>query len=304
MGHVLGLDGGGTKTDVVVADHNGTVIARLHGEGLDPTQGEHWEAMLAATAEQAGPVKAAVLGLPFHSEIAAVSARQSAIAARLFGVDSCVVNDVAVAFEGAFAGGDGVLLLAGTGSMAWSRGPLGVHRVGGWGDAFGDEGSAYWIGREALARISQELDGRSPTSGFATVLLGRMGIAAGDLIGWTYRVKNPRTGIAGLAATVSDLAQGGSAEAVAIMAAASDCLALHGLTAMRLCGTARPAAWSFAGGVFNDTSLRDGLTAAMGCAPTPPVLPPVGGAVLMAAKAAGWDTGPDVIARLAAGLTK
>ncbi len=102
-----------------------------------------------------GPVDAAVLGLPYFSEVPAISARQSAVAVAALGAGACVMNDVAVAFEGALGGDEGVLVLAGTGSMGWARGPAGVVRVGGWGDVFGDEGSAFWIGREALALVSR-----------------------------------------------------------------------------------------------------------------------------------------------------
>lgn len=301
MEHVLGLDGGGTKTDLAVIDCAGSVISRRQMQGLDPTKGPEWEAVLAGIATTVGPVTTAVLGLPFHGEVAQISARQTEIATSLFGASACVMNDVAVAFDGAFAGADGVLVLAGTGSMAWSRGPLGVHRVGGWGECFGDEGSAFWIGREALRQISQQLDGRRPRTTFADAMLSRIGIGANDLIGWTYGLANKRALIAALAVTVSALARAGDADAAALMTKAASHLSHLGLTAQRLCGLA--LGWSFAGGVMNDAVVRDGLTKAMGAAPVAPILPPVGGAVLAAARAAGWETGDDFIARLKVGLT-
>lgn len=301
MDRILGLDGGGTKTEAVVVDRAGHVVARKRTEGLDPTVGLGWEATLADIAAALGPVSVAVLGLPYHAEIVAVSARQSALAVALFGPRSTVVNDVAVAFAGALAGADGVLILAGTGSMAWARGPLGVHRVGGWGEVFGDEGSAYWIGRAALARISHQLDGRLTDSGFARAMLAQMGIGTDELIRWTYGQDNPRVAIAGLAAVVSTLAQGGSADAMELMTDAAQQLARLGQTAAGLAGA--PPGWSFAGGVMRDQTVLSELTKAMGCAPTAPALPPVGGAVLLAAKAAGWDPGPDFIARLMTELT-
>jgi glucosamine kinase len=171
MDHVLGLDSGGTKTLAVVADRSGRVVAAANGEGLDPTAHDQWQARLAAMIAPFGPVVAATLGLPFHGEIAEISAQQQAVAKSLVGEQAQVVNDVAVAFEGALAGQDGILILAGTGSMAWARGRHGTVRVGGWGDAFGDEGSAYWIGREALGLVSQHLDGRADSPAFADGIL-------------------------------------------------------------------------------------------------------------------------------------
>ena len=299
---VLGLDSGGSKTEAVVINRAGRVLAHARAEGLDPTTGEGWQVRLGSLAGELGPVSGAVLGLPCHGEIAAVSALQRSVVADLFGRQALVMNDVAVAFNGAFAGAEWVLVLAGTGSMAWARGPLGVHRVGGWGHLFGDEGSAHWIGRAALELTSQQLDGRKPPASFAHRLLREMDVAAEDLLGWTYG-KNTRAEVASVAALVSRLAQAGVDEATDLMSKAAIHLALAGRTAGRLAGLEPPLRWSFAGGVMQDATVMVGLKAAMG-PPLPPVLPPVGGAALAAAKAAGWDTGPEFIATLQTELSK
>lgn len=302
MDRILGLDSGGSKTDAVVINPAGQVLARARSEGLDPTAGTDWQTRLALLAAELGPVSGAVLGLPCHGEIAAVSARQVAVVADLFGPQAVVMNDVAVAFHGALAGEAGVLVLAGTGSMTWARGPSGTHRVGGWGHLFGDEGSAHWIGRAALALASQHLDGRKPPSGFAHGLLREMGVAAEDLLGWTYG-QDTRAGLASVAALVSRLADAGMIEAVALMTEAAGHLALAAQTAARLAGLDAPLRWSFAGGVMQDATLMAGLMVALG-PPARPVLPPVGGAALAAAKAAGWAIGPEFIAILQTELTK
>lgn len=300
LGLVLGLDGGGTKTVAVLVDSSGTVVARRDEGGLDPTAGTGWEERLHHLAVCLGTVEAAALGLPYHDEIPGVSARQDALARELFGPRSIAVNDVAVAFEGAFAGDDGVLVLAGTGSMAWARGPGGTYRVGGWGDVFGDEGSAHWIGREALGVVSRHLDGRRPALAFAEALLAGMGVAPGGLIAWAYEGPGQRAAVAGVAALVSTLAEAGDPKARALMARAGGHLADLGLTAARLSGGAAP--WSVAGGAMADPTLRGALERAMGSAPACPRLPPVGGAVLLAARAAGWTTGEAFARRLALSL--
>src|SRR5262249_40861561 len=62
-----------------------------------------------------------------------------------------VESDAVVAYAGAIGLMPGVLLIAGTGSIAIGRKPDGsMLRVGGWGPHFGDEGSGFWIGREAV----------------------------------------------------------------------------------------------------------------------------------------------------------
>lgn len=302
MDRVLGIDGGGTKTEAVVVDGSGTVLWRDRTGGLDPLAGPDWEARLAVLAQAAGPVVQAAVGLPCFGEIEAVTRRQEAVVATVFGASAKAFNDVELAFEGALAGQDGVLVLAGTGSMAWGRGPLGVHRVGGWGDVFGDEGSAFWIGREALSRASRELDGRHADSGFATALLAGLGIGGRDLMAWVHALEQPRSGIAAVAALVSDLARGGNRDAVALLTEAGQLLANQGRTAARLCGTG--ARWSFAGGVLADPVVRAVLAERMGGSPQAPVLPPVGGAVLVAARAAGWRTGAAFIQRLGDGTRR
>ncbi len=295
-GRVMGLDSGGTKTVAAVADPSGTVVALAFGAGLDPTEGRDWEERLAAIVTPLAPVDAAVLGLPFHGEMPAVSARQAVVAHALLGRETLVLNDVAVAFEGALAGDQGVLILAGTGSMAWARGRNGSTRSGGWGGTFGDEGSAYWIGREALALVSMHLDGRTSCAAFAEGLLAALGIGPDDLIAWAYADANSRAKIASVARHVSALATDPAAQALLTRAAAH--LTSLGQAAARTSGATHPLRWSYAGGAFNDACLRQAVTAQMGSAPIPPRLPPVGGAILVAARNAGWPVDAGFIQRL------
>ena len=300
---VLGLDGGGTKTVVAVAAPTGQVIAVAQGPGLDPTAGDGWEARLTALLLPFAPVDAALLGLPYFSEVPAISARQTSIARAALGRGAEVVNDVAVAYEGAMGGADGVLLLSGTGSMAWARGPAGVVRCGGWGDVFGDEGSAFWIGRAALTRVSRHLDGRQPAPGLTPAVLAALGITGAELIDWTYSQTQPRAAIAALSRTVDSLAAH-DADAARILDQAAAELVDLARAACRISGQGPTVAWSYAGGVFASDHLRARVTAAMGALPLAPRLPPVGGAVLAAARRVGWVTDAAFITTLAASLAE
>ena len=302
MDRVLGLDSGGTKTIAAVAERSGSVVWMATGAGLDPISDPGWEGSLAGLLAPVGVVAAATFGLPFHTEIAEISARQSEVAAALVSGRVSVLNDVAVAFEGAFCGQDGVLVLAGTGSMAWAQGPKGTVRTGGWGDAFGDEGSAFWIGRAALACVSRSLDGRSPAPAFAEALLAHLGISAEQLIGWTYRGSGLRVQVASVARHVSALATAQDGVALGLMEQAAVHLADIADAAIRAAGLQAPARWSHAGGVFGDATLAGAVSRRMGRAPAPPRLPPIGGAILHAAKSAGWKTDAGFIARLGASL--
>ena len=297
---VLGLDGGGTKTEIALADRSGRVERRV-GPGLDPMAGPEWEGRLAAMVAGVGEVQAAVLGLPYFSEVAEISARQEAVARRLLGPMARVRNDVDVAFEGAMGGRDGVLILSGTGSMAWARGARGTARAGGFGDAFGDEGSAHWIGCQALNLVSRHLDGRRRAAGFARAILAALGIGGGDLIAWTYGRGAARADVAQVALAVAALAAAGNVEAIAILRRAARELAALGRAAGAAAGVGAMR-WSYAGGVLGNASVRNMVADALGCEPVAPVLPPVGGAVLAAARAAGWDVGDEFQGRLARSL--
>lgn len=306
MALFFGLDSGGTKTLAAIADERGNVLRVSTADSLDPLAVRDWESRLARMVTELtqaldAPISAAVLGLPFHDEITEVSRAQSAAAADLFDCAPLVQNDVRIAFDGAFAGGGGVLVLAGTGSMAWaSRGGIEAEQVrtGGWGDVVGDEGSAFWIGREALARVSQELDGRVAKTGFADRLLGLSGIPSGALMDWLYRQGNPRREIAGIARFVSEIAEAGDEIAIDLLQDAAECLVIAAQAAWRRAAGESVLRWSFAGGVMQSVIVRNRIGERLGSPPVPAQLPPVGGAILRAAQSFGVTTGPHWVGRL------
>ena len=127
-----------------------------------------------------------------------------------------------------------------------------------------------------------------------------MGVAAADLLGWTYG-QDTRAGVASVAAYVSRLADAGVAEAVALMTEAAAELALAGRTVARLAGLEPPLHWSFAGGVMQDATVKAALAAALG-PPALPILPPV--VARRRRRQVGWSTGPEFIATLRAELSQ
>ncbi|UDL93393.1 N-acetylglucosamine kinase [Lichenihabitans sp. PAMC28606] len=302
---LLGLDGGGSKTILACVDRQGSIVALRHGTALDPMADPDWPTrfadLLASLQDLLPDVRRAVLGLPFHGEVEAISRQQNAVVASLLGMPCEVLNDVHVAFEGALAGKPGVLALAGTGSMGWAGDGRDRHiRVGGWGDLLGDEGSAHWVGREALSQMTQALDGRSADKVFADALLASLRIGEAEVIGWSYLNSSRRSDVAALAEVVDDLAETGNATALTILARAADYLIDHVRAAARRIGTPQPLVWSHAGGLFRSATVLRLMTEALG-APVAPDLPPIGGAILRAARQSGWTTDdPAWRARLAA----
>lgn len=301
---ILGLDAGGSKTRALLADLDGTVVAALDAPGLDPNGGDDWQGRLAqilAWARKGRTLSAAALGLSCHGETEATSALQRVAAAQGLGdIPHLVLNDVEIAFDGAFAGGPGILLLSGTGSMVWSGNGQKSLRVGGWGELFGDEGSAYWIGREALGRVSRSLDGRCPGAETLTqAILKATGTDAAGLLGWAFGQKERRAAFAALARTVCATAEAGDAEAQAILARAGRNLADH-VRAARIQLAAPDLSWAPAGGVFACKAMVAAVAEHVGPA-VPPCLSPAAGAVLRAATLAGLTPGVAFIARLANG---
>ena len=309
MSTVLGIDAGGTKTIAAIVDEAGTVLDVASASGLDPTRSHDAEAELRTFLVEivqntdAAPSFATV-GLPFHGEIAAITDMQRAVVGECLAGGARACNDVEVAHIGAFAGGHGVLLLAGTGSMAWAAGPAGTSRAGGFGDLIGDEGSAFWIGQQTLTLLSREADGRRLRSPLGQGILDALGIGSDDLIDWIYAQPNSRSGIASVARHVSTMATQGNADAFAILARAAVELKETADAAARACGLGENYPLSTAGSVFRDPVIRAEVARLVGADPAPGLLPPVGGAVLDAARRAGWSVDLPWIKRLGAELTQ
>ena len=125
------------------------------------------------------------------------------------------------------ATGPGVLLVSGTGSVAFGRGPSGqIARCGGWGPVCGDEGSGQWVGRRALSVVTAAADGREPE----TALVGAVLTAAQvndpqELIAWAAQATPAQ--LASLAPVVSSVAEAGDLRANAILSLAVEELVLH-----------------------------------------------------------------------------
>jgi N-acetylglucosamine kinase len=228
--HVLGIDAGGTKTVCLLADGEGRVLAETRGGGANlQSQGElevekvlH-RVMAAALAQHDIRPSAICLG------IAGVDRPQDAdvvrgIMQRIgFNTPALVVNDALVALTaGAGETEPGVVLVAGTGSIAYGRdGQSRAARSGGWGYLLGDEGGGFWIGRSALAAVVRQHDGRGPATRLSEMVVRQMGLSnPGDLIHEIYYRDVHRHAIAGLAALVQQAAAMGDAVATQILARA------------------------------------------------------------------------------------
>jgi glucosamine kinase len=305
---IAAFDGGGTKTAGAMADRHGNIHILQSLGGCNPQDNPAWAGVLTAAIGQAlsrarSPAHV-VLGLPGYGEVPRHDQAMAALVADILPGGATVLNDVALAYHGAFAGTPGVMILAGTGSMAMAQGPAGLVRTGGWGDLFGDEGSAFWIGRRALALASRALDGRSSDSAFAIALMDIMALdpAADPFapLNWLMQEAHPRSSIASVARHVDDLAERGDPVAAAILDRAVAHLVWQGTAAAAKAGLSVGYDWSSAGSVFRSSRVAQGVMAGLGRPETPPRLDALGGGLWLAARAAGWEPDARWIARVGA----
>jgi glucosamine kinase len=258
---VVGVDGGGSHTRAMVADEHGTTIGTAEGgpSAVRPGEIERSAAVIAAVVADAlaatgisqvpGVLCVGVAGVGRDAERDEL---QRALTARALADDVIVQPDAIVALDDAFGDGAGVLLVAGTGSIAYGRGPTGVlARVGGWGPVCGDEGGGAWIGRRALSVVTAAVDGREPATALVGVIVTAAEVRApDDLIPWAARATP--ADLASLAPAVLRCADSGDRRAMAIVSFASEELVLHLLAlARRLFVDERAAVpVAFAGGLL------------------------------------------------------
>lgn len=167
MAYFLGIDGGGTKTTCAVGDESSLLVTSMAGPSNVVRVGEE-EAResLQRAVTQACAAAGIALDQVERTCVGGSGAARPELADKVRGflaeilsspID--VIGDMEIALEAAFDRGPGVIVIAGTGSIAYGRDAQGkTVRAGGWGFAIGDEGSAHWIGRTAVSAILRASD--------------------------------------------------------------------------------------------------------------------------------------------------
>ncbi len=315
----LGIDGGGTKTAFLLLDGEGRERASAEGGssyhpqvGLDGVRAVLEAGIREVLARAGVPVSAVTygfVGLPAYGEdpnvdpLLATTPRVALPQERF----RCG-NDMVCSWAGGLGCEDGISVIAGTGSIAYGEYEGRTARAGGWGEVFGDEGSAYWIAREGLGLFSRMSDGRCAPGPLL------------DLVRLHYDLRQDLD-LAGLINDPASAARTALAQLsrlIAAAAAAGDaaCLDLYGRAGLELASLVRatraqlsvpdsvPLAVSYSGGVFSTGALLvEPFGAALATAGTAwrlqaPRFSPVMGAALYAARLAGVRFPADSLARL------
>jgi N-acetylglucosamine kinase-like BadF-type ATPase len=318
----LGVDGGGTKTALVLIDSEGIIRATHLAPGayyltigldaLGTLLVDGVNAVLAKAAVRIEELDFAFFGIPAYGEDTVLVGPLSELPRRLLPAGQYLCgNDMICGWAGSLLCRDGISIVAGTGSICYGERNGAIARCGGWGELFSDEGSAYWIACRGLNLFSRMSDGRAVRGPLYDIVRQRLGLTEDlDLCGHVFsRLGGDRAQIAQLSKWVTQAATTGDAAAMTIVREAAEELALMvDATRRQLAfGIAEPVAVSYSGGVFDNVGalLLEHFTAALrvfraGYRISEPVLPPGIGAALYAAKRHGNPLSNAAIERLRA----
>jgi N-acetylglucosamine kinase-like BadF-type ATPase len=314
----LGVDGGGSKTAFVLLNDAGQILAEAQGpstyyftEGIDLVRSVLTEG-IGRICDQAGikpgDIRQGFFGLPSYGEVSTDIEKLDAVPGEILGHDrySCD-NDMVCGWAGSLGGADGINVVSGTGSMTYGELNGRGHRVGGWGELFGDEGSAYWVAVRGLNAFTRMSDGRLPRGPLYGAIKSRVAVDSDlDVIDVVYnRWQGQRGAIADLSRTVVGAGSDGDVVAAAIVAEAGDELAAI-VDATRLglgFGTNDEVPVSYSGGMFNAEAIRVAFAESLaarhpGYDIRAPLFGPAVGAALYAAMQASLPLSEEALAAL------
>jgi N-acetylglucosamine kinase-like BadF-type ATPase len=226
--YFLGFDGGGTHLRGCLIDDTGEVLAVVsHPPASFPKLKEKIGEPVAALAHELhargglplGPAKAAGfcstgVGRAADREIVERALREKNMAEKIV-----AESDAMAALTGAFGGGPGIIVIAGTGVIGYGRAPSGdIIRVGGWGYLLGDEGSGFALAQAALIAALKDWDGRGPKTALRPIFEKHFNVPSIELIiSQIYSRDFDRGKFAELAPLVFEAADNGDAVAHGIV---------------------------------------------------------------------------------------
>ncbi|MBO0798664.1 MAG: hypothetical protein J2P31_07555 [Blastocatellia bacterium] len=300
--YYLGVDGGGTNCRAVIVDEAGCVrgegraeAGNFHRVGLEVAIA-HIESAVAEACRQAGiaprQITAACLGLAGVSHPKHHNRMLAALKAGLPITDITLETDARVALAGATGNRPGIVIIAGTGSIACGINARGrFARAGGWGPTMGDEGSGAYIGRRALEAILMAYDYRGEPTMMLEPVLRYFGVSSPpELPSVIYdSPAEVQSRIAQLSRIVVKAAQEGDKVARSILKDAAEELAKAAIAVIEQLKMEKDSfTVAYVGGVFESgelilTTLREEIKkVAPNAEIAPPLNPPVIGAVKMA----------------------
>lgn len=298
----LGVDGGQSSTKALIGDAQGRVVGRGTAGPCNHVSADEARAKFLRVIRQCVSAACAEAGIGadarFRAACFGMSGGPEDKAALLKEVVNAeqwlVTHDGMIAHAGALAGEDGIVVIAGTGSMAFGRRGERTMRAGGWGYIYGDEGGAFWIAKQAVRAALRQEEGWGNTVLYSMLLEATGTASANEALHILYTPEWPRSRVARFAVEVSRAAQSGDEIAGVILGWAGYQLAT-------LVAHVREALWgpgkddsvpaSYIGGVFRSApvlaryteTLREGWNVHV----RPPVFGADAGALIEAYRLAG-----------------
>jgi len=264
----IGIDAGGTKTKVRLADVSGRLIGEgTAGPGNWQIAGEQGFTSAVRQAYETAQKQAGALGTDAQVVVAGVAGAGrprdqlsvKAALAKLFpGAECEAVNDAVIALAAGTLGEAGAVVIAGTGSMSFAIGPKGdTARAGGWGYLLGDEGSGFYVGLEGIKAALKDHDGTGPRTALKDRILRELRLPSPErVVSFAYEGKVPREQIAALARAVLDESRTGDAVASEIVGGAVAHLVRLCATVIRKARFRSTVPLVTAGGLFADQRFR------------------------------------------------
>lgn len=268
---VLAVDAGGTWCRAALCSKEGQILGfsqggscNYHSIGIEKATNTLAMVLSSLTKQQPLQVSCAVLALAGldtkKDRIVLTSIVHNALSAAHIAADHVYLdNDAMLTLKGSVGLNSGVIIAAGTGSIACGIAKDGQEvRVGGWGYRAGDEGSGYSIGKAAVTYILKAYDGRERPSGISTAVLSKMFLADEDeLVNWVYSPAYSVQQIAALASVIVRLAEDGDQQAKKIIEHARQELEEMVLTAVRKLGLLSvPFKLVLSGGILQNSIIH------------------------------------------------
>lgn len=295
MKYYAGIDAGQSRTVAAIADESGRELGRGESGAADEIAQDANSSRLRDALRSAYDKAAVAAKLPSDARCARIVAGISGYEGRVYGKEPelpcdelVLLHDAVIAHAGAFEGGPGVAVIAGTGSVAYGANERGeTVTVGGWGYLFGDEGSAFWFARRAIEDAIREEDA-GKQSPFAETLLRHF--KSGTLHGIVrafYAGEISRTALAEFAKTAIERSASDPAFERYVQQSAQ---ALADLAMRTMARVALPAApLAFLGGMTKSAAMKAAIASAVEeAAPGARLVEPAGdavsGALLLARK--------------------
>lgn len=321
--YLLGVDGGGTQTTAAVASSQGKVLgvgqagsANYHNVGRKQAARAVSDAAgkaLRRARLRTRDLDWACVGLAALNVASDFEQMAPEIVRLRLAASVLVVHDSMTALAGANARVTGAVIVAGTGTVAAAvRDDSRLVRVGGWGSFIDDEGSAYYVGRSALKTVFRALDGRGPKTSLTRTVSSYLRVEDPESIHrLIYEKSLSVEQVAGLSTVVAKAAQHGDQVAKRILSQTANAIGLQLKILYKKTGrrstkfTVRTVGGLFEAGPVIVRPLRRFLREnAPSVRLLPALLPPVGGALIIAAQLADPEAFPVFIRNLKAQRSK